>query len=292
MSGVAGASSGRVAPTSGEASSTIVHLDAFAEESAALNAAWSSNEIVEGLHFHELYFHPNHDEVPSPDRFIIVQTTTSIGVAFVESSPAVPIDGVGASLLDFWQASSGAWRIASIDALCRRNLPFPDREILLRGSSSMKGIARANFVVDEVQRLVGELAGATVTMLGAVGTILATLDERGATISATDLSSGAIGHVVRGCRVEDGHEAEVTRRNLEQADVALVTGMTATTESLMRVLEEARRADCLVVVFAQTGASVASRYLRLGASAVVSEPYPFYLLPGDSLVRSYRAVSS
>ena len=69
---------------------------------------------------------------------------------------------------------------------------------------------------------------------------------------------------------------------LEDADLAIVTGMTITTQTIDSILEVCRTHNTKVILFAETGANLGSYYLQEGADVFLGETYPFYIFNGQS----------
>jgi uncharacterized protein (DUF4213/DUF364 family) len=57
---------------------------------------------------------------------------------------------------------------------------------------------------------------------------------------------------------------------VKQSDVAIVTGMTLTTEILDEIIKVAKENDTKVIIFAETGAHLGEFYLNAGADVVIS----------------------
>jgi hypothetical protein len=95
-----------------------------------------------------------------------------------------------------------------------------------------------------------------------------------------------IGREIHGVKVEDGYR---TNELVGSADLAIVTGMTIATDSLELILEAAHAGGTRLLVFAETGASFGEEYCRtLGVDTVVSEPFPFYIFQGTSIIEVFR----
>lgn len=177
-------------------------------------------------------------------------------------------------------------RIAILDAgfaMLPRN---PSRRLLFSGATDEKAVERANIIVDEV---VGHLArrdGRRILNIGVMGNFFPHLRRHGIEILATDFDREVIenapGHVTV---LHGAHTLDL----IKDVDLVLATGMTLATGTLPEIIEECRRRETVLVLFAATGSFLAETYCRkFGVDAVISEPQPQYIFQGISSVEIYH----
>lgn len=170
-------------------------------------------------------------------------------------------------------------RIAALDAVLASARPSPAETHAVSGNAAERTRRRAEIVVGEVLRLASlrRQGGAAlrVVNVGVVGDFLEILSKQSdIALHATDFYDGIRGTTIYGTKVLDGGK---TLKEIELADIALVTGMTLATETLDDIVSVARQHGTLLVLFAETGANFAGVYLDNGIDVVISEPFPFYL---------------
>jgi NADH/NAD ratio-sensing transcriptional regulator Rex len=107
-------------------------------------------------------------------------------------------------------------------------------------------------------------------------------------VFATDLDDRLVGQTLHGVKVEHGAK---TYSFVEDVDVAIITGMTLTTDSITDIMDTAKRCGTRVLMFAETGANMGEEYTsgEVGVDICVSEPFPFYIFQGLTTIEVYRA---
>ena len=182
-----------------------------------------------------------------------------------------------------------AYQIAALDAVASVFVPPPTREIRLAGSNTEKLIARTDVIVEEVLAHANRInrRRPRIVIVGALESLITRLvRERRFQVQASDADTTVVGRSYSGVIVES---AQDTIRLIRGSDVAVVTGMVLATDTADEILEAARKGGARLVLFMQTGANLVEPCLAAGAHAVVCEPYPFYFMPGESIVSVYRA---
>lgn len=216
-----------------------------------------------------------------------VAQTGGQGTCLSDEPPLPSTSIVGKDALDF-RNQYDPISIAILDSLFAQ-IPRPltlDR--VIGSEPRAKAIARADIVADETCRFLKiEPKQATVALVGWVANIAVALQALGPRVLASDTQHEIVGTRLNGIEVEG---PESTFVHISQADAIVVTGMTLQTRTLGPILEASQ--DIPVVVFAQTGASLCYEYLNLGATSVVSEPFPIYDFHGDSVIRIGRSPST
>jgi len=178
--------------------------------------------------------------------------------------------------------------IAVLDAVYSVFEKKPDASFTLDGHPNEKTPTRAKIIVDEVVRELGMWKGEKpkVVNVGVFFGFVKGLRERGLEVFATDLDPKIIGRKVGDVRIESGAK---TLERVEECDLALVTGMTLSTQTLGGIIDAARKNGTKLMIYAQTGSNFAEEYCSVfGVDVVVSEYFPFYWCPGKSSISIYR----
>jgi hypothetical protein len=156
------------------------------------------------------------------------------------------------------------------DKYALRSRLFADEaEIVLqrKGSSAIKGRKPHILVI-----------GATAGMIGA-------LVNRGFEVSATDMLPDIVGENVCGVTVYAEPE---NGRLIEVADLAIMTGMTLANRTLPALIEAAAVHNTSTMIWAITGRNFGHYYIDRGVDCVISDPSPFFLLPGPANIGIWR----
>jgi Putative heavy-metal chelation len=145
----------------------------------------------------------------------------------------------------------------------------PVRSVPYEGTAAQNGRLQA--------KVLAELAhvepGTSVALIGVVEDIVQELLDRGAEPRLADLHLA--GESVCGLNVGNDAESLITR-----ADAVIMTGNTLKTRTIDTLLAQAVSCRARTVVFAMSGANIASRYRAFGANAVTTEQYPYFWYPG------------
>lgn len=167
----------------------------------------------------------------------------------------------------------------------------PQMSVCLEGNSTDKSYHRADIVVSESMRLCRKIVGLRkprIANIGVVGAFLKKFLESECEVTASDLDERICGKLFFGkIPVQTGSE---TLGLVSNSDVAVVTGMTLSTNTLDDIISVAQESGTRVLIFAETGAHFAEEYLKLGVDCVISEPFPFYIFEGKSQIDIFRAV--
>jgi hypothetical protein len=185
--------------------------------------------------------------------------------------------------------SSLATRIAVLDGIYAGFHNRAAAEVHLTGLMDDRSKARAKFVVDNICTHFSLRAGMRVALLGVVREFINEFRGRDILVDAFDLDVGTIGTEVGGVLVLDGRHIA---SHIGASSVALVTGMSLWTNTFSYVATLARAVGVHLVVFAETGAHFSPYLLNYGARAVISEPFPFYVFGGTTILRYYSIAPS
>jgi Putative heavy-metal chelation len=249
----------------------------------------SNYQLLSEYHF-DLRFSPSRHDDFYWAHAVGITTPSSSGACFcphggkICGDPGIVADRDVRTLRD----QHTCREIAALDAAFGVTIGKADLRYTAQGSPAEKSTVRANAIANEIERLTSSCrpSRSRIVMVGAVGNILSELSSRGYQLLATDFDDTLIGREIAGAWVESG---EHTLRRVAECDVALVTGMTLATDSISQILEVSRASGTRLVFFCQTGGNLAAEYTAIGASAVVTESFPFYMLPGATEFLIFRS---
>ncbi len=179
------------------------------------------------------------------------------------------------------------FQVAAADAMFSAFEKRPDETKTMTGSSADKALWRSQIVVDEVMRqlaLSGKENGRVVNV-GVIGNIIRMLTAKGIRVTGTDGDPTLVGSEIGGVPVYD---QDRTVEFVEECDVAVMTGMVISTESLNDILEAARRGGTRLVMFCETGANLCEEYVKLGVDCAIAEYFPFYIFGGTTHIDVFR----
>jgi hypothetical protein len=243
--------------------------------------------IIRGIWNFTMRCKPNSGERTFAESGCLV-AASDLGMSFRVGSRSAPIpdsligqDGRLISVTD------RAMQVAILDA-CYAALPqMPVEEHTFEGDTVCKSIKRTQIVCDEVKLIANRLAimHPTVLMIGVVNKIAEALHDCGMKILLSDLDRRVVGSTVSGIEIQNG---EQNRQLIQDCDIVLATGMTITTKTLDQILDTTKRYRKPMVMFAQTGSNFAEEYLTLGIEGILAEHYPWYSMPGRSLIKVFR----
>jgi hypothetical protein len=248
------------------------------EEDFILNSVWKI----------DMAFRPNLLELGYLDTVVLAHAKGT-GACFCSAQiPDANIHLIGKDIRRM-EGENHFLRIAALDAAYANFILEPHVSYTLTGSPSLKAYGRANIVCGEVARLANQLGilSPKVLTIGSVGTIIKELTIRKYQVFGTDLDPTVIAANMSGVIIRDG--AEATLELLEVVDIAIVTGMTVATNTFDEILYTSQKSKTALVMFAQTGSNFAPYFRNFGVNTVVSEHYPFYMFPGDSVVDVYHS---
>jgi hypothetical protein len=244
--------------------------------------------IIRGLWKVDLAFKPNPDERMFRYNFLVAQTVGQ-GSCYCDKDLEINVGLIGRDAREIISEMS-CYEIALLDSIYASIPRTPAQVIELRGNSVDKAVSRGAVIVDEVERLLKRMGGkpqdTTVVNIGVVGNLLKALGKKGYKVLATDLDEKILDSTIHGVRIEPG-----TRnfQYIKNADLAVITGMTLTTDALNDIVHICQENDTRLVMFAETGANFGEEYCRtIGVDVVVSEPFPFYIFQGVTRIEIYR----
>ena len=200
------------------------------------------------------------------------------------SSPTQPdFTLIGKSILDVKNADLPT-TIATMDgAFASLNL-IPTESIELVGNMSMRSRERAEFIASRIVDRYTLKPGSRIALIGVVGEFIRSFSERGIEIFAYDLDPDLIGKLCANVTVRDGHSLAA---NFPDVNVILATAMTLQTKTYLEIVRLAAAASAKLAIYAETAAHLSPFLLKFGADAVFSEPFPFYVFGGRSVINFF-----
>jgi hypothetical protein len=242
--------------------------------------------VIRGLWKIELLFQPTVHERAFSYTVMLAQTMGQ-GCCYSDPDHALDPKLLGKDAREHI-GGRGCTSIALLDSLYASIPKHPTETHELRGNSVDKTRKRNSILVSEAERLIASSPGGDVHLVnvGVVGDLIKRLKDRGHAVFATDLDEQLVGKDLHGVRVEHGSK---TLEYVKSCDIAIVTGMALSTNTLDEILAEAQENGTKILLFAETGANFAEEYCcTIGIDVVVSEPFPFYIFQGVSTIEVYR----
>ena len=219
--------------------------------------------------------------------YLILVICGGVGYATSASIPpeAVVADVIGQDARHA-QSSHDALNFALLDAAFGVYQREPNLEYAFSGTTAERARRRGDVIVNELARLCP--AGRRVLLVGAVRSIIVSLNDANFVVAACDMDETLQGRELAGVAVEPGGP-EMTLEAMRNVDVVVATGMTLVNGTIAPISELARKSRQPLVMYCQSGAALASHVMNsLGVSVVISEPFPNYLFPGKSIIRVFR----
>jgi hypothetical protein len=242
---------------------------------------------IRGLWRTDLLFRPNPDERTFNYTYLLVQTIRE-GACYCSTIPALaegfPLLGQDCRTAQF---KYRCFEVATIDAMFSAFEKHPDETRRMSGTSAEKALWRSRIIVDETLRQL-ELAGVDrgrVVNVGVIGNLVKMLKERGIDVVGTDEDPALVGAELGGIPI---HGEERTVEFVEECDVAVMTGMIISTDTMEDILAAARRGGTRLIMFCETGANICEEYVKLGVDSAIAEPFPFYIFGGATRIDIYR----
>jgi hypothetical protein len=243
--------------------------------------------VVRGLWRCDLLFRPNPEERTFNYTYLLVQTVGE-GACYCSTIPALSegfhLLGQDTRTAEF---KYRCFEVATIDALFSAFDKHPTESKTMTGSSKEKALWRSGIIVHEAMRLLDPDASGRpkIVNVGVIGNIIKMLSDRGIEVVGTDEDPALVGAEISGVPI---YGEEKTVELVEECDVAVMTGMIISTDTMEDIFEAARRGGTRLVMFCETGANLCEEYIRLGVDAAVAEPFPFYIFSGTTRIDVYR----
>ena len=243
--------------------------------------------VVRGIWRTDLLFKPNITERMFDYTYLLVQTVGE-GACYCSTIPVIEegyyLLGQDCREADF---KYRCIEVAAIDAMFSAFEKQPDETLTMTGSSAEKALWRSRIVVGEVLRQI-ELGGferPRVVNVGVIGNIIRMLSDRDIDVVGTDEDPGLIGSEIAGAPV---YGEDRTVELVAECDVAVMTGMIISTDTMEDIVDAARRTGTKLVMFCETGANLCEEYTKIGIDSAIAEPFPFYIFGGTTRIDVFR----
>jgi hypothetical protein len=220
----------------------------------------------------------------------------SYGIALDHSSPRQACDSnlIGEDsrhILNDRRFRDNIDRIALIDLIVGE-VATRCREVTFNQTMRDKYASRAHLFADEAAFVLRRRSAHAnkgtrphIHVAGATAGILNALLVSGFKVTATDLSPDVVGQNLGGVTVCDAVE---NCKSIAAADLTIITGMTLSNGTLPSLLETAKTSNTSTMIWAVTGRNLGQYYTEHGVDCVISDPSPFFQLPGPASLRIWR----
>jgi len=218
----------------------------------------------------------------------VIAQTVGQGCCHCDTDVSLDPNLIGKDAREFI-SSRNCISIALLDSIFSSIPKRPQRVYELKGTLGEKIDKRSSIVLKESERLLKDLKGKEIRVVnvGFVGDFVKKLKGENYLTFATDLNEDVIGQSAYGVTIESG--TTKTLEYVKNCDLAIITGMAISTNTLDDIVEAAKRHGTRLVIFAETGANFAEEYCRsVGIDVAISEPFPFYVHQGVSRIEVYR----
>ncbi len=244
--------------------------------------------VIRGLWKVDLAFRPNPDERIFRYWFLVSQTIGQ-GSCYCDKDLEVDESLIGRDAREVI-AERDCYSISILDSIYASIPKKPARVHELTGNSIEKTLKRNAILLDEVERLICHTkpkgAKPTIINVGVLGNLIKGLKSKDYQIYATDLDERILGRNIHGVVVEHGSK---TYHYIKDVDIAVITGMTLTTDAVGDIVDLCKEYGTKILMFAETGANFGQEYCEtIGIDVVVSEPFPFYIFQGLTRIEIYR----
>lgn len=247
--------------------------------------------VIRGLWSVDCLFKPNVKERTFNYKFIVAQTIgQGCAYSLVTNYDVKYLEGLmGKNYLDL-KLEDTALEVAVLDAIYSTLQREPDRVVEISGNSVDKAEDRARIVAEEAIRLIDykKLKNERPLLLnvGVVGNIIKELIDKDMDVIGTDFDGEIVGKKL--FNKADIIHGERTLEMIKKCDVAIITGMTLTTNTLDDIINTAREHNTKLIMFAETGSNLGDFYVENGVDCVVGEPFPFYIFQGKNTINIFR----
>jgi hypothetical protein len=244
--------------------------------------------MIRGLWKIDLAFRPNIHERTFRYSLLVSQTVGQ-GSCYCDKELIIDESLIGKDARELI-AERDCYSISVLDSIYASIPRHPWKLHELRGNSIEKTVVRNEILLGEVEHILEHIRPKAdkprVLNVGVVGNLVKGLTSKGYSVLATDLDEGILGKPVHGVTIEHGSE---TYKYISEVDVAVITGMTLTTDAVSDIVDLCKQHDTKIVMFAETGANFGEEYCRtIGIDSVVSEPFPFYIFQGVTTIEIHR----
>jgi hypothetical protein len=272
----------------GSDSAVLTALWSFAEDQGLL-ANCSTNAILSAFEVgFNVQFHPDERRFRQKLIFALLD---DLGCVFYDDYPIEKVEHlVGLSIADVKHLSFPV-QIAVLDSLYSsyRGNSHYDQMITIAGTHREKAMSRTEAICNEVTMVRDTVFNAevcTVSLIGVSRLQAQILSNRGFKIRAWDKDLEYVGQALLP-NVVVGY-ADSVEEQLSEADIVLISGMTIGNNTLLKILQEARRRGLKSVCWAVTASNLAPLFRYFGLTSAICEGFPPYFFPGETNLKIFR----
>lgn len=249
-----------------------------------LNNSLSQDRILKGIWSVDCLYNPSDNGRIFDYKFIVSQTKGQGCAYSIRSNYSHEIlkNYVGKDFLEV-DTNDVALEVSFLDSLYGVLFPpITKKRMTLDAPSIDKLKWRTQIIVDEAKRLLGNLRNKNIVNVGVVGDIIKSFNSAGANIIGTDYDQTIIGtNTFFGVPILNGDE---TLKAVKESDLAIITGMTITTNTIDKILDVCEKNNVRTIIFAETGSNFASYFTKRGVDIFLAEYFPFYIYNGYSVI--------
>ena len=253
-------------------------------ESNILEMSSAEDRVVKGIWNVDCLYNPANNGRVFDLNFLVSQTIGQ-GCAYNPNSKCEKSELIGLIGHDFINhlVTDFALKVSLLDSLYGTYFPPKSKRTETNHHDSYTKLKwRTQLIYDESLRLVGKKKNINVINIGVVGDILSKFHNNGFNIIGSDFDKTIIGsNSFKDIKIINGSD---TLSILKEMDLAIITGMTITTNTIDEILYCCRNNNVKTIVFAETGANLASYYLSNGVDVYLSEYFPFYIYNGTTVI--------
>lgn len=243
-----------------------------------------TDRILRGIWGVDCFFNPSNNGRVFDYKFIVSQTKGQ-GCAYstnLEYKREYFYNYIGRDFLEE-KIDDLAMKVSLLDSvfgLVSKTKNYVEKTI--NASSNEKLRWRTSIVLEEARKLLGNLNDKKIVNVGVVGDFIKSFTEAGAIVVGTDFDESIIGKPIFG-NISIIHGSN-TLKEIANSDLAIVTGMTITTQTIDEIIDCCQKNNVKLIVFAETGANLAGYYVNKGVDVFLAEHFPFYIFNGVSVI--------
>ncbi|MDO5969316.1 hypothetical protein Q4Q35_05810 [Flavivirga aquimarina] len=250
----------------------------------------SKSHRIKGIWGIKCLFQPSESERKFNYNIIIIQTNGQ-GACYYEGNELKKeiLETLIGQNYDFSSSINRNVEIALLDSIADSFSISPVYQYILEDTNDKKSIERAKIILKEVDLIAKCLGGGNIKVcnIGVVMTLIRLLIENNYTVSASDKDPEILEKTLFNEVQIKGYDE--TLRLIKESDIAVVSGMVLSTNTLKNIRDTALKHNTKIVLFAETGSSFGSFYVENNyADVVVSEPFPFYTFNGKSKIKIFK----
>ena len=176
--------------------------------------------------------------------------------------------------------------VSLIDSVYKPSIKnYKVEEFSIDEKSSIKLRWRTNIIYANAMKLLNNRREAKIVNVGVVGDILHKFMTEGYYITGTDKDEEITNKKMYD--VVSIQSAEKTLDLVANSDLAIITGMTISNNSIEDILQCAKEENTKIIVFAETGYNLAPYFINKGVDVYISEIFPFYIFNGKSTIKVF-----